>query len=57
MDMSYKQRYKNPQPRKTDKTVKCINILGIILDLAFQFILLPFHVVKAVSDIVTEIQK
>ena len=57
MDMRHKQRYKNPQLRKNDNAVKCINILGIILDLALKFLLLPFHVVKAVSDIAAEIQK
>ena len=39
------------------KATKIINVTGIILEIAFEIILLPFHIVKAIWNVIEEMNR
>lgn len=43
--------------KKSKRISKSLNIFSIILELACEIVLLPFHVLKAISDVITELRK
>lgn len=38
------------------KAAKAMNITLIVLELAFEIILLPFHIVKAILNVIKELK-
>lgn len=39
------------------KASKVLNVVSIVLELAFEIILLPFHIVKAILNIIEELKR
>lgn len=39
------------------KASKVLNVVSIVLELAFEIILLPFHIVKAIANILKEVKR
>lgn len=39
------------------KATQIINVTSIILDIAFEIILLPFHIVKAIWNVIEEMSR
>lgn len=39
------------------KATQIINVTDIILEIAFEIILLPFHIVKAILNVIEEIKR
>ncbi len=39
------------------KTSKTINVLSIVLELICEIVLLPFHILKAICEIINELNQ
>ena len=43
--------------RKSKNVSKFLNVFGIVLEIVVEIVLLPFHIIKAISNIVVEIRR
>ena len=43
--------------KKSKCASKFLNVIGIVLEIVTEIVLLPFHILKAISDVVVEIRR